>query len=422
MSLSGDLDDVLNPLLAAFDPTLEAELTDELTDIYMSGVDQMVKWGKGGTIVEVVDPGGRIVIPPDYEGPPRAKAISWARRHGATLVTQMDEETKKQLAGVVAQGIKDKRGVDGIGRDIRREIQSMSVKRGKLIARTETASALSQGSLDAMTDMGIDGKEWVTSGDDRVSDECQANEDQGVIPVNQAFTSGAMAPPQHPDCRCALAPARLPVAAAPAEPVVPPTKPPAVTKPIRPTKPVKPTKPAEPVAKAKGPTGKEWKETLTQTEQEAMRGWGSSGYIDIREFQRTGMGLPRIKKYTKALESAMQKDGAYNGTTYRGLAHLDPKAMNAVRNSKVITLDATTSATKDFKIAADFARGSGKGNSIIFDIKTKTGVDYGTFSVKESEVLLHKGASYRVVGQEEGVFIGRGGQKVKAVKMYLEEF
>ena len=207
MTLSGDLDDVLTPLLAAFDATLEDEVTEELADIYMDGGKQMTSWGKAnlGESARVSE----ATVGGEYEGPPSEAAINWARRHGARLVTQMDEETKSQLADVVAKGIKNKRGVDGIGRDIRREIQNMAVKRGKLIARTETASALSQGSLDAMQDMGIDGKEWVTAGDDRVSDECQANEDQGVIPVNQAFTSGAMAPPQHPDCRCALAPARL---------------------------------------------------------------------------------------------------------------------------------------------------------------------------------------------------------------------
>jgi len=57
--------------------------------------------------------------------------------------------------------------------------------------------------------MGIDGKEWVTAGDDLVSDECQGNEAEGVIPVNQSFSGGVMGPPQHPDCRCAIAPARL---------------------------------------------------------------------------------------------------------------------------------------------------------------------------------------------------------------------
>ena len=212
MTLKGDLNDVLNPLLATFDAALEAEMIAELTDIYMSGAAQTVKWGKeaSGSVLEAqAAPKMRFEFPVDYEGPPMEVAIDWAQKHGAKLVTQMDEETKKQLADVVAKGIKDKRGVDGIGRDIRREIQQMSIRRGKLIARTETASALSQGSLDAMKDMGVEGKEWVTAGDDRVSDECQANEDQGVIPVNQAFTSGAMAPPQHPDCRCSLAPALI---------------------------------------------------------------------------------------------------------------------------------------------------------------------------------------------------------------------
>ncbi|GAG61049.1 unnamed protein product, partial [marine sediment metagenome] len=81
--------------------------------------------------------------------------------------------------------------------------------RSELIARTETANALSTASLDSMSDMGIEGKEWVTAGDANVSDECQGNEAEGVIPVNQEFSGGVMAPPQHPDCRCTVAPARL---------------------------------------------------------------------------------------------------------------------------------------------------------------------------------------------------------------------
>jgi len=60
-----------------------------------------------------------------------------------------------------------------------------------------------------MKDMGIDGKEWVTAGDALVSAECSANEAEGVIPRGQMFSGGVMAPPQHPDCRCALAPAIL---------------------------------------------------------------------------------------------------------------------------------------------------------------------------------------------------------------------
>ena len=144
-----------------------------------------------------------------YEGPPIQGAIDWAEKHAATLVTQMDEETKRRLAYTISQGIEQKRGVPGLARDIKGTFADMSRYRSQLIARTETANALSRASLTSMKDMDIDGKEWVTSGDNRVSAECLGNEGEGVIPIDDAFSSGVVAPPQHPACRCALAPARL---------------------------------------------------------------------------------------------------------------------------------------------------------------------------------------------------------------------
>lgn len=39
---------------------------------------------------------------------------------------------------------------------------------------------------------------------------CKANQDQGPIPLKQPFVSGALAPLQHPRCRCALLPAAPP--------------------------------------------------------------------------------------------------------------------------------------------------------------------------------------------------------------------
>ena len=160
----------------------------------------MITWGK--------TKGG---IPIAYEGPPNQVAIDWAKKHGATLVTQMAEETQRRLALTVSNGIAQKRGIPGLARDIRNTFGDMTKYRSELIARTETASALSQASLDTMADMGIDGKEWVTSGSTfSQEDECGENEAQGVIPVGQAFSSGHHAPPAHPDCECALAPARLP--------------------------------------------------------------------------------------------------------------------------------------------------------------------------------------------------------------------
>lgn len=198
-SLGSETGNILNPLLATLADTLLIGLNGHLTTIYVSGSAEMISWGKT-----------KAGVPIAFEGPPISQAVNWAEKRGAKLVTLMDEETKKRLAHTISQGIENKRGIPGLARDIRGEFADMGKYRSELIARTETSNALSQASLDRMKDMGIEGKEWVTAGDDRVDKVvCAPNERQRIIPVGQAFQSGHMAPPGHPACRCTLAPARL---------------------------------------------------------------------------------------------------------------------------------------------------------------------------------------------------------------------
>ena len=199
MPLQDEIGEILEPLLKTFDEKLEADVAGHLATIHFSGSAEMVSYGKT-----------KLGIPITFEGPPISQAVSWAEKHSATLVKGLDEETKRRLAHTISQGIENKRGIPGLSRDIRSTFTDMSRHRSELIARTETANALSTASLDSMKDMGIEGKEWVTAGDDLVSEECLGNEAEGVIPVNQTFSGGVMAPPQHPDCRCTIAPARLP--------------------------------------------------------------------------------------------------------------------------------------------------------------------------------------------------------------------
>lgn len=198
-SLGSDTGNIVDPILATLRTTLFDRLNNQLLAIWVSGSAEVVTWGQT-----------KAGIPIAYEGPPIQGAIDWAKKHSATLVKGIDEETKKRLAYTIKQGVETKRGIPGLARDIRTTFSDMSKHRSELIARTETAEALSKASLDTMEDMGIDGKEWVTAGDDLVSPECEGNENEGVIPVGQTFSGGVMAPPQHPDCRCTIAPARLP--------------------------------------------------------------------------------------------------------------------------------------------------------------------------------------------------------------------
>lgn len=212
MSLSSEIDDVLEPIVRVLSASIETTIEGHLVRAYIQGDRELMTWGmtKSG-------------LPIAYEGPPVEGAINWAKEHisKAKLVDGINAETKKQLAQVISDGIKNKRGIPGLKSDIRHKLGWMArgapseikgltlASRAEMIARTETASALSQASLDRMEAMGVDGKEWVTVGDDQVSIECQGNEAEGVIPIDQTFSGGVMGPPQHPRCRCAIAPARL---------------------------------------------------------------------------------------------------------------------------------------------------------------------------------------------------------------------
>jgi SPP1 gp7 family putative phage head morphogenesis protein len=194
--LNSDLDDALEPIIRFLQSALRTTIEGHLVRAYIQGDKELIYWGitKGG-------------IPIAYEGPPSKQAIKWARDYCAKMVTKMDDETKTRLAKAVAEAIENKRGVPGLAKNIREEFADMTRYRSQMIARTETAKALSEGSQQRMKDMGIEYKEWVrTSGYD--CDVCEDNENAGIIPIDDAFPSGDMTPPSHPNCMCVVSPAR----------------------------------------------------------------------------------------------------------------------------------------------------------------------------------------------------------------------
>jgi SPP1 gp7 family putative phage head morphogenesis protein len=78
--------------------------------------------------------------------------------------------------------------------------------RAKMVAHTEMARAQSAATLESYEGTGVREKAWLTAEDAKVCPLCDANEAEGAVPSAQPFASGAMAPPGHPLCRCALMP------------------------------------------------------------------------------------------------------------------------------------------------------------------------------------------------------------------------
>ena len=146
-----------------------------------------------------------------------------------------------------------------------------------------------------------------------------------------------------------------------------------------------------------GLTGSDWENSLGAQETKAMKGW-VGGSAKIREYQRDGKGDAKTKKETELIESALNKDGNYEGKAYRGVDNLSDADYKEILSSDTIELEALSSATKEKRVAFGFAKGK---NNVVFEINAKSGVDIGKFSLLgEKEVILRKGAKYKTLGSK----------------------
>ena len=194
-SVEEDASKFVLPFLKKFDMRLLSILEDGNKEAYVSGSTQIIQYGRTAR--------GRPIY---FEGDVIAEATKWAGKHSSTLITGMNEETQRRVASIIETGIKDKKGVDGIRRDLQRGFLDMSKTRANMIAMTETNDSLSQAFLDRSKDMGITGKEVVTID---ACDLCLENASVGAIPTDEEFPSGHLRPAFHPNCQCALAPVML---------------------------------------------------------------------------------------------------------------------------------------------------------------------------------------------------------------------
>lgn len=196
MTLPADINGFINPILSTFVNDLQYRMNGYLVTAYLKGSAEMLEWGRTKTTD----------MPIYHEGPPMKQAMTYAQKRAAMLVTNINEETREQMRGVIEYAIKNKRGVPGLSRDLRNQITNMSKVRAKMIARTETADALESAFMDRAKDMKVTGKECIVADPCPI---CEENGNAGVIPIDKPFPSGDMRPPFHPNCRCALAPVMI---------------------------------------------------------------------------------------------------------------------------------------------------------------------------------------------------------------------
>lgn len=129
------------------------------------------------------------------------QAPSFPDHFGAPWLRQIIHTLLNRLAEDLAEG--------GSEEDIRQRFEEdlSSETNAERIALTEVNRAMQAAALWAYHRSGVTSVRWVTAHDAKVCPACLKNQNAGAHPLGTPFPSGAIAPPEHPRCRCALVPA-----------------------------------------------------------------------------------------------------------------------------------------------------------------------------------------------------------------------
>lgn len=127
--------------------------------------------------------------------------------HGGIVLKGIEATKLDQLARILANGLNNGDSPAKIATAIRKLVDD--AKWAYRVALTETTRAVSSATLARYWRNGVEAKEWMSAGDQRVCPECKVNEDQGAIALELQFADGNDAPPGHVLCRCSIAPAWL---------------------------------------------------------------------------------------------------------------------------------------------------------------------------------------------------------------------
>jgi len=141
-------------------------------------------------------------------------AMAHIKAHGAEMVKAIDDTTREEMLGVLERMAAKGESPQAIAREIVSRWKGFAIKkpqlhirnRAHLVAVTELGNGYEQGRLLAAREMEDEGlpmmKSWLTVGDDRVSEGCQDNANDGWIDLGKKFSSGHDSPLRFPGCRC----------------------------------------------------------------------------------------------------------------------------------------------------------------------------------------------------------------------------
>ncbi len=118
------------------------------------------------------------------------------------IAADIDKTTVDRVSTAVADTYGRGGSYADVVKSIKDTFSGFSDYRAELIAQSELNDAYSQGQLQFARETGAEGKSWDPDGE--ACPICMDNVDDGVIPIDDDFSSGDDAPGAHPGCDCSL--------------------------------------------------------------------------------------------------------------------------------------------------------------------------------------------------------------------------
>lgn len=129
--------------------------------------------------------------------------INSLKDRAAYLLNQssLDDTTLSDIISVVSDSKLAGMTNGEVAQVLKDSFDEVSQYRGEMIARTESANAIGSANHASAVENGAKTHSWVTAGNDPC-EICLGNEDDGEIPIGQAFSSGDLNEPAHPNDEC----------------------------------------------------------------------------------------------------------------------------------------------------------------------------------------------------------------------------
>ena len=182
-------------------------VNDVLEDIGLISIEKAFKLGK----VKNAEAFEKVVLEAQKYALDRSTSLIGKKWVNGKLVDNpnaslvITDTTRKEVKSLVEKAVQDGWSNDELALKLQ-DAGIFGKKRAETVARTETSTLENDLSINSYNEIGVKKKGWVTAKDGNVCDECLKNENQGFIGLNEKFSNGLIAPPSHPNCRCAIIP------------------------------------------------------------------------------------------------------------------------------------------------------------------------------------------------------------------------